>query len=165
MKKFILLFALLVSSMITFAFETSSNFGFVEQSTAEGYQQYVGKSFFIRQAFGKLETWEKSGFKFNEDFEGKVYTISKITVKDVTVNGKPNKEITIVAIANDAKKKIKFKAYEEVSVKYSIWSGIKQWPLIAYMPIVFTEPFEDFKNKHIGETIKHDMVKDQYEVI
>lgn len=151
--------------MITFAFETSSNFGFVEQSTAEGYQQYVGKSFFIRQAFGKLETWEKSGFKFNEDFEGKVYTISKITVKDVTVNGKPNKEITIVAIANDAKKKIKFKAYEEVSVKYSIWSGIKQWPLIAYMPIVFTEPFEDFKNKHIGETIKHDMVKDQYEVI
>lgn len=32
------------------------------------------------------------------------------------------------------------------------------------MPIVFTEPFDAFKNKHIGETITNDVVKDQYEI-
>lgn len=165
MKKFILLFVLLVSYMTTYAFEASSNFGFVEQTSAEGYQQYVGKSFFIRQAYGKLETWEKSGLKFKEEFNGKIYTISKITVKDVILNDKPNKEISIVAVENGTKKKIKFKGYEEVTVKVSIWSGVKQWPLISYMPIVFTEPFEEYKNKHVGETIENDIVKDQYEIV
>lgn len=165
MRKALLLFAFIASFMTAFAFETNINFGFKQQSTAEGYQQYVGKSFFIRQAFGTLETWNKSGFKFDESYNGKVYTVAKVTVKDVTLNDKANREISVVAIESGSKKKIKFKGYEEVSVKYSVWSGVKQWPLIAYMPIVFTEPFEEYKKLHNGETIQHDMVKDQYEVI
>ena len=165
MKKVLFLFALLVSCITAFAFDVSPNFGFKEQKTAEAYQQYVGKSFIVRPAYGQLETWDKSGFKFKETYIGKVYTIKEIEVKDVTLNDEPNREISVVAVENGSKKKIKFKGYEEVSVKVGLWSGVKQWPLISYMPIVFTEPFDEFKQKHMGETIQHDIVKDQYEII
>ena len=165
MKKILFMAVFLISSFAAFAFDFSSNFGFKQQETSDAYQQYVGQSFFIRQAMGQLETWDKSGFKYDESYNGKVYTISKITVKDITLNDKPNKEISILAVENGGKKKIKFKAYEEVSVKYSLWSGIKRWPLISWMPIVFTKPFEEFKQSHIGEIVQHDMVKDQYEII
>lgn len=164
MKKVLFLFALLISCITAFAFDVSFNFGFKEQKTAEAYQQYVGKSFIVRQAYGILETWDKSGFKFKETYIGKVYTIKEIEVKDVTLNDEPNREISVVAVENGSKKKIKFKGYEEVSVKVGR-SGVKQWPLISYMPIVFTEPFDEFKQKHMGGTIQHDIVKDQYEII
>lgn len=165
MKKILFLLGLLVSHITSFAFNTSTNFGFNQQKTEEEYQQYVGKCFTVRPAYGQLETWDKSGFKFNESYIGKTYTISKVTVKNITLNDKPNKEISIIAIENGSKRKIKFKGYEEVSVKVSIWSGVKQWPLISYMPIVFTEPFEEYKQLHMGKIIQHDMVKDQYEII
>ena len=165
MKKILFLLGLLVSHITSFAFNTRTNFGFNQQKTEEEYQQYVGKCFTVRPAYGQLETWDKSGFKFNESYIGKTYTISKVTVKNITLNDKPNKEISIIAIENGSKRKIKFKGYEEVSVKVSIWSGVKQWPLISYMPIVFTEPFEEYKQLHMGKIIQHDMVKDQYEIV
>lgn len=164
MKKIFVLFAMLLAVTTVFAFDTNSLFGFEQQKTSEGYQQYVGKSFFVRPAYGKLETWTKSGFTYDKSYEGKTFTITKITVKDVTLNDKPNKEVTVVAVQDGAKTKIKFKAYEEVSVKVSIWSGVKQWPLIGWMPVVFTEPFNQKKQELLGKTIKHDMVKDEYEI-
>ena len=164
MKKIFILFAMLLAVTTVFAFDTNSLFGFEQQKTSEGYQQYVGKSFFVRPAYGKLETWTKSGFTYDKSYEGKTFTITKITVKDVTLNDKPNKEVTVVAVQDGAKTKIKFKGYEEVSVKVSIWSGVKQWPLIGWMPVVFTEPFNQKKQELLGKTIKHDMVKDEYEI-
>lgn len=164
MKKIFVLFAMLLAVTTVFAFDTNSLFGFEQQKTSEGYQQYVGKSFFVRPAYGKLETWTKSGFTYDKSYEGKTFTITKITVKDVTLNDKPNKKVTVVAVQDGAKTKIKFKAYEEVSVKVSIWSGVKQWPLIGWMPVVFTEPFNQKKQELLGKTIKHDMVKDEYEI-
>ena len=164
MKKIFILFAMLLAVTTVFAFDTNSLFGFEQQKTSEGYQQYVGKSFFVRPAYGKLETWNKSGFTYDKSYEGKTFTITKITVKDVTLNDKPNKEVTVVAVQDGAKTKIKFKGYEEVSVKVSIWSGVKQWPLIGWMPVVFTEPFNQKKQELLGKTIKHDMVKDEYEI-
>lgn len=164
MKKILLLIALLLNITVALAFDTNGNFGMSQQSAPEDYQQYVGKTFFVRQAFGRLETWYKSGFKYDKALTDKTFSITKITVKDVTLNDKPNKEITVQAVEVGGKTKIKFKGYEEVSVKANIWSGVKQWPLIAYMPIVFTEPYNEFVNKHIGETVTHNMVKDQYEV-
>ena len=165
MKKNLFLFALLLNAVLSFAFDTNMNYGINQQKTIEGYQQYVGKSFFVRPAFGTLETWKKSGFEYNKTYEGKTYTITKISVKDVTLNDKPNREVTVQALEDGGKGKIKFKGYEEVSVKVSAWSGIKQWPLIGWMPIVFVEPFNDFKQKHIGETVTHELVKDQYEIV
>ena len=164
MKKIFILFAMLLAVTTVFAFDTNSLFGFEQQKTSEGYQQYVGKSFFVRPAYGKLETWTKSGFTYDKSYEGKTFTITKITVKDVTLNDKPNKKVTVVAVQDGAKTKIKFKGYEEVSVKVSIWSGVKQWPLIGWMPVVFTEPFNQKKQELLGKTIKHDMVKDEYEI-
>ena len=164
MKKIFVLFAMLLAVTTVFAFDTNSLFGFEQQKTSEGYQQYVGKSFFVRPAYGKLETWTKSGFNYDKSYEGKTFTITKITVKDVTLNDKPNKEVTVVAVQDGAKTKIKFKGYEEVSVKVSIRSGVKQWPLIGWMPVVFTEPFNQKKQELLGKTIKHDMVKDEYEI-
>ena len=164
MKKIFILFAMWLAVTTVFAFETNSLFGFKQQKTSEGYQQYVGKSFFVRPAYGKLETWTKSGLTYDKSYEGKTFTITKITVKDVTLNDKPNKEVTVVAVQDGAKTKIKFKGYEEVSVKVSIWSGVKQWPLIGWMPVVFTEPFNQKKQELLGKTIKHDMVKDEYEI-
>lgn len=165
MKKLISLFGLLLSVTLVYAFDTNSNFGFNKQKSVDGYQQYVGKSFFVRPAYGSLETWKKSGFNYMSSYDGKIFTITKVAVKDVVLNGKDNKEIAIVAVEDGSKRKIKFKGYEEVSLKVSAWTGVKQWPLIAWMPIVFTEPFEEFKQKHIGETILHEMVKDQYEIV
>lgn len=160
----ILTLILLLCSLTVLAFDTNANFGMKQQRSAEGYQQYVGKSFFFREAYGTLETWNKSGFKYDDTYAGKIFTITKISTKDVVLNGKQNKEILIQAINSEDKSKVKFKGYEEVSIKYSIWSGVKRYPLIGWMPIVFTEPFDDFKNKHIGETITNDVVKDQYEI-
>lgn len=128
MKKFFSFLILLACCITAFAFETNFNFSFKEQKDADAYQQYVGQSFFVRKAFGSLETWKKTGFNFSDDYLGKTYTITKVTVKDVTVNNEPNREIAIVAVENGTKRKIKFKGYEEVSVKVSLWSGIKQWP-------------------------------------
>lgn len=164
MKKIFILFAMLLAVTTAFAFETNSLFGFQQQKSSDGYQQYVGKSFFVRPAYGKLETWTKSGFTYDKSYEGKTFTITTVTVKDVTLNDKPNKEITVVAVQDGAKTKIKFKGYEEVSVKVSVWSGVKRWPLIGWMPVVFTEPFNQKKQELLGKTIKHDMVKDEYEI-
>ena len=165
MKKLFCLSAMLLCVLATDAFDTNSVYGIKQQASAEGYQQYVGKSFFVRPAYGHLETWKKSGFEYDKDYDGKTFTITKVTVKDVKLNDKPNKEVTIVAVQDGAKKKIKFKGYEEVSIKVSIWSGIKQWPLIGWMPIVFTEPFNENKQQLMGNTIKHEMVKDEYEIV
>ena len=60
MKKILFLFGLLVSHITSFAFNTSTNFGFNQQKTEEEYQQYVGKCFMVRPAYGQLETWDKS---------------------------------------------------------------------------------------------------------
>lgn len=164
-KTMFLLFAWLLNISTAFAIDTNMNFGIEQQKgAAEGYQQYVGKVFYVRPAIGKLETWKKSGFEYSKSYDGKVFTITKVEVKDVTLNGKPNREISVQAVEKDGKGKIKFKGYEEVSVK-ATWSGVKQWPLIGWMPIVFIEPFNEFKKQHMGETITHEMVKDQYEVI
>lgn len=165
MKKLFSLFAMLLMVSAAFAFDTNLVYGFKQQNSAEGYQQYVGKSFFVRPAYGSLETWRKSGFEYDKSYDGKTFTITKVTVKDVKLNDKPNKEVTIVAVQDCAKNKIKFKGYEEVSVKVSIWTGVKQWPLIGFMPVVFTEPFNEYKQTLLGKTITHEMVKDQYEII
>ena len=165
MKKFLFTFVLLCNAVFAFAFDVNMNFGIEQQKSADGYQQYVGKNFFVRPAYGKLETWKKSGFEYNKSYDGKTFTITKVSVKDVELNDKPNREVTVQAVEDGGKTKIKFKGYEEVSIKASVWSGIKQWPLIGWMPIVFVEPFNEFKQKHMGETITHEMVKDQYEVI
>lgn len=163
MKK-LLTFFLLFYSIIGFAFETNANFGIKQQSSTEGYRQYIGKQFFFREAYGQLETWYKSGFKYKDSYAGKIFTLTKISTKDVVLNGKPNKEISIQAVSFDGQSMVKFKGYEEVSVKYIEGSGVKSYPLIGCMPIVFTESFDEFKNKHIGETITNDIVKDQYEI-
>lgn len=164
MKKNLLLFAMLLAVTTVFAFDTNLSFGILQQKSPDGYQQYVGKSFFVRPAFGNLETWKKSGFSYDNFYDGKTFTITKVTVKDVILNDKPNKEVTILAVQDGAKTKIKFKGYEELSIKISGWGGLKKWPLIGWMPIVFTEPFDKKKQELLGMTIKHDMVKDEYEI-
>lgn len=155
---------MLLNIVATFAFDTNSVFGIKKQDSADGYQQYVGKSFIVRPAYGPLETWGKSGFMYNTTYDGSIYTIIKVKVKDVKLNKKPNKRITIVA-ENAEKGIIAFKGYEEVSEKIGYWGNIIRWPLIEYMPIVFTEPFNEYKQKLIGKTITHEMVKDEYEII
>lgn len=164
MKKYLLFLFMTLISISTWSIDTNLSYGIKEQKTVSDYQQYVGMSFIVRPAYGELETWDKSGFKYNESYNGKIFVITKIDAKDVKLNGKPNREITVIANENGTNKKIKFKGYEEVSVKYGIWSGVKKWPLIGYMPIVFTEPFEEFKQNNLGKIITHEMVKDQYEI-
>lgn len=165
MKKLLLLLTMLWTTSAIYAFDTNSNFGFTEQKSGDDYQQYVGKSFFVRPAYGQLETWRKSGFEYDKSYEGKTFTITKISVKDVVLNDKPNREVSVTAVQDGGKSKIKFKGYEEVSVKMSFWRGVKKWPLIAWMPVVFTEPFYQKKKEMLGNIIKHEMVKDEYEIV
>lgn len=165
MKKVMSILAALMMAISAFAFDVNSTFGMKKQSLPEGYQQYVGKQFKFRYACGKLETWEKSGFKPKDEIMPNTYTITKVTVKDVELNGEPNKEITIEAVQDGTKKKVKFKGYEDVSVKVGFWGDIKQCPLIGYMPIIFTEPLNEFKSQNVGSILTHPMVKDTYEVV
>lgn len=165
MRKFLILVIGMLAILSAKAFDTNSTFGIKQQDTPEGYQQYVGKSFQFRYPVGTLETWEKSGFTLSEDIIPNTYTITKVTVKDVELNKKPNREITVEAVQNGSKKKVKFKGYEEVSVKIGFWGGVKKWPLIGYMPIMFTEPLDEFKKENVGVTLTHPMVKDTYEVV
>ena len=164
-KRFSILLVLLINCIIISANDYSSNFGFVKQKDIAAYQKYVGKSFMIRNAFGKLETWERTKFYDYKYCIGKIYTINKITVKDIELNGKPNRKITIVASENGSNKKIKFNTYEEHSEKINYWGNIITYPLISYMPIVFVEQLDEFKKNHIGEIIKNDLVKDKYEIV
>ena len=161
MKKALFTIGLLLNLAIVYAFDTNTNFGIKKQDSADKYQQYVGKVFFVRQAYGEHEKWEKTGFKYNPTYEGKTFTISSITVEDVVFNGTPNKEITFISIENGGKTKIKIRGYED----FSFYSDMTIRPLIERIPIVFVEPFNKYKQELIGETITHDMVKDQYEVV
>lgn len=164
MKKVMSVLAALMLAFSAFAFDVNGTFGMKQQDSAEGYQQYVGKQFQFRYPCGILETWEKSGFKPKDEMIPDTYTITKVTVKDMELNGKPNKEITVEAVQDGTNKKVKFKGYEEVSVKVGFWGDLKQWPLIGYMPIMFTEPLNQFKSENIGKILTHPMVKDTYEV-
>ncbi len=165
MKKILFLMVSLFIAIASFALDTNGNYGFKQQTTADGYQQYVGQTFYVRPAYGSLETWEKSGFKPKDENFDVLYKITKVTVKDVVLNDKPNKEITIEAVQDGGKKKIKFKGYEEVSLKVGFWGDIKKWPLIGWMPVVLAQPFNDFKSNNIGQNISHKVVKDQYEIL
>ncbi len=165
MKKVFIFMLMLLNIVAAKAVDTNGNFGFKQESDASAYQQYVGQTFLVRPAYGTLETWDKSGFKYSDEYAGKTFAVKKVTVKDVEINKKPNKEVTIEATEVGGKTKIKFKGYEEVTVKVGFWGGVKKWPLIGFMPIVLTEPFEAYKKEHMGETVENDMVKDKYEVV
>lgn len=156
----------LIGALSASAFETNMYYAFKQQDNVADYQQYVGKSFTLRGAVGSLETWENTGFKpKSEDFYSDEYVITKITPKEVTLNGKPNIEVKVEATQVGGGRKIKFKGYHEVSVKMGFWGDIKQYPLIGYMPIVFSEPMNEFRSKHIGEKVTNPGVKDEYEII
>ncbi len=165
MKRLLCLSLMMLCIMTTLAFDVNSRFGIKEQKTAEGYQQYLGKSFFVRPAYGLLESWENSGFKYRKIHAEKLYIISKIKVKDVNIYGTPNREISIEAVEDVSNKTIRFKGYEDITIIRSPWNGTKRYPLIDYLPIVFTEPFNEMKQKLMGNTIKHEMVKDTYEIV
>lgn len=164
MKKVMSVLAALMMVFSAFAFDVNGTFGIKQQDSPEGYQQYVGKQFQFRYPCGTLETWKESGFKLKDEIIPNTYTITKVTVKDIEINGVPNKEITVEAVQDGTKKKVKFKGYEEVSVKVSFWGHFKQLPLIGYMPIMFTEPLNQFKAENVGKILTHPMVKDTYEV-
>lgn len=162
MKNIFVLSVLLSYMTIAFAFEDNGTFAIKEQDTAEGYQQYVGKSFFVRPAIGTRETWDKSGFKYKDSFAGKTFIISKINVKNVLIDFVTYREVTVYADEYCGDNKIKFKGYGSV-IPGKINS--EQQPLIGLMPIVFIEPFEEFKKEYIGKTVSHELVKDKYEII
>lgn len=164
MRKLLLLMLFALNFVPNFAFDTNEIFGFKFEENSNDYQQYVGKNFFVRPAYGTLETWKRSGFEYKPEFEGKVFTIKKITVKDVEVNKEANKEINVEAVAVNSKEKLKFKAYQSKTTKETIWAT-KKWPFIGNMPVVFTEPFEEYKKQHMGEIVENSMVKDKYEII
>lgn len=165
MRKLIFFLTFFLITVSAFSLDVNSTFGFKKQATPEGYQQYVGKQFKFRYACGSLETWDKSGFFPHEDIIPNTYTITEMIVKDVVLNGEPNKEITIKAVQDGTKRKVKFKGYEKSSVKLGFFLDVKHWPLIDCMPIYFIEPFNEYKEANIGKTIKHPMVKDTYEIV
>ncbi len=163
MKKLLALLWALMIAVSTFAIDFNETFGMKKQDNPADYQQYVGKSFTLRNPVGQLETWYKSGLSLSNDMMGKSYTITKVAVKDVVVNAKINRQVTVVAVQNGTKKKIKFKAYEEVAVTGALY--VRALPLIGYMPIVFDEPMNEFKKQVVGTMLTNPKVKESYEII
>ncbi|MGM9803021.1 MAG: hypothetical protein ACI308_02475 [Muribaculaceae bacterium] len=94
----------------------------------------------------------------------KIFKVTKVTVKDVEIDNNPNREISIEATQLDCARKIKFKAYEELSFKKDFMGNIKQLPLINFMPIVFNEPFNNYSKVMIDTNISKREVKDTYKI-
>lgn len=161
MKRAFLFFGILFINLTIFAFETNPAFGIKKQDTPEGYQQYVGKEFIFRPACGSLETWDYTFIKYPKARANVPYTIIKIKTKDVVANKKPNREITIEAIPTGGGSKIKFKGFEETSIK----GDVLQKPLIGLIPIYFTEPFYAFEESKVGTFITDELAKDKYEIV
>lgn len=164
MKK--LLFALVAFLFTTtsFALPKEPLFGFTLQKNAEDYQQYVGKIFFMRSAFGIFDSWKHSGFKFKSSDEKSFFRITKIKVTEFEDEGKVNRKIAVTADELATKQLIKFTAYELPYYKESAWGGTKRYPLIWTMPVVFIDPFNKFCEEQVGQIIKHELVKDNYEI-
>lgn len=171
MKVNLLLFVLMCFSITSNAVETNELFSFKKQNTLNEYQQYIGKSFKIRRAISEFETWEKSGLKFKEELCNNVYTITSITMKDVRLEDKPNKEIRIEAELNNSKRgKIKFKTYQ-IACSYGSertlagsYIGL-YYPNIDNTPIVFVDALQDFKRKIENDIIEDKKVKDTYSFV
>ncbi len=159
MKKLFLLFTLVCLPLFIFAFDTSEKFSFVVQESPEGYQQYVGKSFFVRPAYGKKETWYKSKFSYSDLYKSSVFIITKVKVRNDFINGKHNKRITVVADEYGSNITIQFKCYEK-----DVPHTNELYPTISNMPVVFTEPFYKFRETMMGKTISHELVKDTYTI-
>lgn len=161
MKRAFLFFGILLINLTIFAFETNSAFGIKEQDSPEGYQQYVGKEFIFRRACGSLEPWDYTYINYPKARAKVPYTIIKIKTKDVVVDKKPNREITIEAIPTGGGPKVKFKGYEEATIK----GDVLQKPLIGLMPIYFTEPYYELKESKIGTFITDAIAKDKYKIV
>lgn len=164
MKKLLFVLVMLFNITAVFSLDINSSFGFQKQSSEDKYQQYVGKAFLVRPAFGKLETWDKSGILYSDYLDNMIYTISKITVKYVLLNNKPNKLIKVQAVGKNTYGSIRFKTYEDNPLKRDYIGSLIKYPLIDHMPIVFIEPFMKYKAELIGKTISHEMVNDEYEI-
>lgn len=161
MKRAFLFFGILFITLTIFAFETNSAFGIKEQDSPEGYQQYVGKEFIFRRACGGLEPWDYTYINYPIARANVPYTIIKIKTKDVVIDKKPNREISIEAIPTGGGSKVKFKGYEEATVK----GDVLQRPLIGLMPIYFTEPYYKLKESKIGTFITDAIAKDKYKIV
>lgn len=165
MKRLFLFLYILSINLAAFAFETNSAFGIKKQDSPEGYQQYVGKEFIFRRAYGSMEPWDYTSIKYPKVRVEVPYTIVKVKVKDVKFDKIANREITIEAIPTGGGSKIKFKGYEEVSIKTNFGGDYTMRPLIGYMPIYFTEPYREFTESKLGTFITDDLAKDRYEIV
>ena len=101
----------------------------------------------------KLEALKERYDTYSEEDFNKTFVVTKITTKSVTLNDKPNTEVTVEAVEKGTKKKIKFKGYEEVSVKVNWIGSVKKWPLIGEMPIVLVDALSEYKAENVGKTI------------
>ena len=159
-----LLLLFLFNTIVGFAFDTNAQFGIKKQTNPDNYQQYVGQKFYFRESMGIHETWDNSGFKYKENYKGKLFVIESISVKEETTQGKTNKKVSLVATEVNGKKKVKFHGYEN-SIERSLLGNSTMYPLIGNMPIVFLDPFEAYKNKLIGKNISDPLVKDNYSIV
>lgn len=164
MKKLLFTLVAFLFATTSFALPKEPLFGFTLQKNAEDYQQYVGKIFFMRSAFGTIYSWENSGFKFKSSDEKSFFKITKIKVTEFEDAGRVNRKIVVTAYSANSGAQIKFQAYELPFSKKNSWGEVIDYPLIWTMPVVFTEPFNEFREGQIGNIIKHELVKDNYEI-
>ncbi len=166
MKKLLFTLVALLFATTTIALPKEPIFGFKKHKDVEDYQQYVGKIFFMRSSssVGFLGSWENSGYKYQPSDEKSFFRITKIKVTEFEDDGNLNRKIVVTAYDANSEAQIKFTAYEMPISKTNVWGETKHFPVIWAMPIVFVEPFNKFCEEQVGQIIKNELVKDQYEI-
>lgn len=158
MKQLLTICLFIFATLYSAAIETNELFGFSKQPNSEDYQQYVGAEFRIRNSVGKKESWSKTGCYPSSRDKKYDFVISKITVKDDTIKGNPTRLITVIAVQPAKHNWISFSAYDNKPDSKEIE------PQLDWLPIVFTKPFEEFKEKVIGTELSHPLVRETYTV-
>lgn len=154
--------------MNVFAIDTNDLFGFKCQQRAVDYQKYVGKVFVFRKPYGKMESWKGTGYEPGKWLLSKPFVITGIKVENKVISTESGDEklrrISINAICSGVKINVNFKCYDSIPECLKKECDDGKYPFIENLPVTFVEPFDNFKNKIIGDTICHPIVKDRYEI-
>ena len=131
---------IVIATLVAHAQETNRLFQIKKQPNQEAYQQYVGQRIQFRSAIGDFEKASEVPAKLGID-----YTITKITTKSKKVGNdkKENIEVALEFQEVGSKKRIKYKAYNNVAL-----DGLEILPIVSDIPLIIMDKLKHIKKKY-----------------
>lgn len=154
--------AFLSFTIASFAVDVNPVFGFKQQKSVEGYKQYVGQYILTRPAYGMSETWKKTGWKYSKLYSDEMLLITDVRSKVVDIEGHNIRKVTFTLFDSTVNSKFNISGYEIPEDAPASSEIMANLPLVDHLPVLFLVDFTKYKERHIGDTIRHRLVKDAY---